>query len=123
MSTNLDTELLLKVAAGLSKHGIDISHIVELAEYFSDEDVVKALEEDSFEQLNPELLEKLLPLLNDDGKQKIFEKILDGEIDWHFLKKLIPYAKYMYSQIEASVVLGALDWEVIKYLEDIDWQQ
>ncbi len=123
MGKEINYEALLKVAAGLSRHGIDISHIVELADYFSDENVVKAIEEDSFEKLNPELLEKLLPILDDEGKQKIFEKILDGEIDWHFLKCLLPYAKYMYSQIEASVVLGALDWEVIKYLEDVDWQQ
>lgn len=119
----LKPSLLDKLAAGLSKHGIDISHIVALAEYMNDESVIKMLENATFDTLDETLLEKLLPILNDESKQIIFQKILEGEIDWHFLKKLMPYAKYMYSQIEAAVVYGALDWEVIKYMQGIDWQQ
>jgi transcriptional regulator with XRE-family HTH domain len=115
--------LLDKIANGLSKHGIDISKIIELAEYINDESVIKLLENATYETLDEGLLEKLIPLLNDDSKQKIFQKILDGELDWHLLKTVLPYAKYMYQQIEAAVVYGVLDWEVIKYLQDVDWQQ
>lgn len=123
ISPLLKPSLLERIAGGLSKHGIDISHIVELAEYLNDENVVRALEESSFEKLDEELLEKLLPMLDDEAKQTIFEKVLNGELDWHFLKKLLPYARYMYQQIEAAVVYGALDWEVIKYMQEVDWQQ
>ncbi len=119
----LKPSLLDKIAAGLGKHGIDISKVVELAQYMNDESVIKLLENATFDKLDEELLEKLIPLLNDDSKQIIFQKILDGELDWHLLKKVLPYAKYMYQQIEAAVVYGALDWEVIKYLQEIDWQQ
>lgn len=119
----LKPSLLDKIAVGLGKHGIDISKVVELAEYMNDESVIKLLENATFDTLDEELLEKLIPLLNDDSKQIIFQKILDGELDWHLLKKVLPYAKYMYQQIEAAVVYGALDWDVIKYLSEVDWQQ
>lgn len=119
----LKPSLLDKIAAGFGKHGIDISKVVELAEYMNDESVIKLLENATFDTLDEELLEKFIPLLNDDSKQIIFQKILDGELDWHLLKKVLPYAKYMYQQIEAAVVYGVLDWEVIKYLQDVDWQQ
>lgn len=119
----LKPSFLDRIAAGLGKHGIDISKVVELAEYLNDESVIKLLENASFDKLDEELLEKFIPLLNDDSKQIIFQKILDGELDWHLLKNLLPYAKYMYQQIEAAVVYGALDWEVIKYLQNVDWQQ
>lgn len=119
----LKPSVLDKIAAGFGKHGIDISKVVELAEYMNDESVIKLLENATFDTLDEELLEKFIPLLNDDSKQIIFQKILDGELDWHLLKKVLPYAKYMYQQIEAAVVYGVLDWEVIKYLQDIDWQQ
>jgi transcriptional regulator with XRE-family HTH domain len=119
----LKPSLLDKIAAGFEKHGIDISKVVELAEYMNDESVIKLHENATFNTLDEKLLEKFIPLLNDDSKQIIFQKILDGELDWHLLKTVLPYAKYMYQQIEAAVVYGALDWEVIKYLQDIDWQQ
>lgn len=119
----LKPSLLDKIAAGLGKHGIDISKIVELAEYINDESVVRLLENATFDTLDEVLLEKLIPLLSDDSRQIIFQKILDGELDWHLLKNVLPYAKYMYQQIEAAVVYGALDWEVIKYLNEVDWQQ
>ncbi len=119
----LKPSLLDKIANGLNKHGIDISKIVELAEYMNDESVIKMLESATFDTLDETLLEKLIPFLNDESKQIIFQKILDGELDWHLLKKVLPYAKYMYQQIEAAVVYGALDWAVIKYLNEVDWQQ
>ena len=119
----LKPSLIDKIANGLGKHGIDISKIVELAEYINDESVIKLLENATYDTLDEKLLEKLIPLLNDDSKQLIFQKILDGELDWHLLKTVLPYAKYMYQQIEAAVVYGVLDWEVIKYLRNVDWQQ
>lgn len=119
MENNNSISVARRISEGLSSHGIDISKIVEFIEYLNDEKVAEALETSDFEKLDEGLLEKLLPLLDDSSKQIIFEKILDSEIDWHFLKKLIPYARNMRDQIEAAVVLGALDWEVIKFIDDV----
>ncbi len=48
-------------------------------------------------------------------------KILDGEMDWHFIKVLLPYAGYITEQIEAAVAVGALPWEVLDILNAYCW--
>ena len=95
--------------------------IITLAEYLSDEAVVKLIEKATFDDINDELLEKFTPMLNNHSKEAIFQKILDGEMDWHFIKALLPYADYITTQIEAAVVAGALPWEVLDILNDYYW--
>ncbi len=115
----LKPSLLDKISDGFAKHGIDISKIVELAEYMDNASVIKMLENATFETLDEELLEKFLPFLNDESKFAVFQKILEGEIDWHFLKKFMPHnssSGYFYELLENAVVYGALDWEVLDYL-------
>lgn len=114
----LKPSVLTKLSAGLSKQGIDISNIVTLAEYLNDDSVVAMLENATFDSVNDELLEKLMPLLDSRSKETIFEKILNGEMDWHFIKTLLPYAEYMTSQIEAAVVEGAIPKEAMQILHD-----
>lgn len=109
----LKPSVLTKMASGLSKQGIDISNIVTLAEYLNDEGVMELLENATFDTISDELLEKLIPFLDEKSKGTIFQKILDGELDWHMIKILLPYAEYMRSQIEAAVIEGALPWEVL----------
>lgn len=46
---------------------------------------------------------------------------MDGEIDWHFIKVLLPYADYLTSQIEAAVLAGVLPWEVMDILSRYCW--
>ena len=70
-----------------------------------------------------ELLEKFIPMLNNHSKEALFQKILDGEMDWHFIKPLLPYADYITTQIEAAVVAGALPWEVLDILNDYYWDK
>ena len=79
------------------------------------------LEKATFDDINNELLEKFIPMLNHNSKEAIFQKILDGEMDWHFIKALLPYADYITTQIEAAVVAGALPWEVLDILNDYYW--
>ncbi|MDD5701104.1 MAG: helix-turn-helix transcriptional regulator [Dehalococcoidales bacterium] len=122
----LKPSILSKMAIGLSKQGIDISNIVTLAEYLNDDGVIKLLENATFDTINNDLLEKLIPFLDDKSKGTIFQKILDGEIDWHMIKVLLPYAEYMISQIEATVVEGALPWEALDVIREgmqIAWKK
>lgn len=41
-------------------------------------------------------------------RYNVFEKILAGEMDWHMIRILVPYAEYLSSPVEAAVVEGAL---------------
>lgn len=118
----LKPSLLDKMAEGLGKQGIDISNIVTLAEYLSDKSVLKLLENATFETVNSELLEKLIPFLDEKSKNSVFEKILDGKLDWHMIKIMLPYAEYMTSQIEAAVVEGALPKEALTMLFDYRYE-
>ena len=117
----LKPSILTKLSHQFEKQGIDISDIITLAEYLNDESVVKLIEKATFDDINDELLEKFIPMLNHNSKEAIFQKILDGEMDWHFIKALLPYADYITTQIEAAVVAGALPWEVLDILNDYYW--
>lgn len=117
----LKPSVLTKISHGFEKQGIDISNIITLAEYLNDESVVRLIEKATFNDINEELVEKFIPMLNYDSKEAIFQKIMDGEMDWHFIKALLPYADYLISQIEAAVVAGALPWEVLDILNDYHW--
>ncbi len=114
----LKPSILGKLSEGLAGQGIDISNVVSLAEYLSDEAVVNLLENATFDTINEELLEKLIPFLDDKSKATIFQKILDGEMDWNFIKVLFPYAEYMTSQIEAAVIEGAIPKEALQILHN-----
>lgn len=114
----LKPSVLGKLSAGLSKQGIDISNIVRLAEYLNDDTVVSMLENAAFDSISGELLGKLVPLLDDHSKGTIFEKILDGEMDWHLIRVLVPYMDDMQAQIEAAVMEGALPYEALNLMRE-----
>ena len=117
----LKPSILTKLSHQFEKQGIDISDIITLAEYLNDESVVTLIENATFDDINNELLEKFIPMLNHNSKEAIFQKILGGEMDWHFIKALLPYADYITTQIEAAVVAGALPWEVLDILNNYYW--
>ena len=119
----LKPSILTKLSHQFEKQGIDISDIITLAEYLNDESVVTLIENATFDDINNELLEKFIPMLNHNSKEAIFQKILDGEMDWHFIKVLLPYADYMTTQIEAAIVAGALPWEVLDILRNYHWEK
>lgn len=114
----LKPSILKKLSDKFAKDGIDISNIVLLAEYLSDDAVAELIENSSFDEVSNELLERFLPILDFHSKDIIFQRILNGEIDWHFIKTLLPYAEYMTSQIEAAVVFGALPTQALKLLKE-----
>ena len=72
----LKPSLLDKMAKGLAKHGIDISSIVSLAEYINDDAVVKLLENATYDTINENLLERLIPFLDSNQFLLFFKKSL-----------------------------------------------
>ena len=87
----LKPSILTKLSHQFEKQGIDISDIITLAEYLTDESVVKLIEKATFDDINDELLEKFIPMLNHNSKEAIFQKILDGEMDWHFHQNIFHF--------------------------------
>ncbi len=116
----LKPSLLDKMATGLAKQGIDISSIVSLAEYMQDETVVKLLENATFDTISEELLEKLIPFLDGYSNTIIFQKILDGELDYRLIRVMLPFAEYIYTQVEAAVLYGVLDKKALEILREWD---
>lgn len=115
----LKPSILGKLATGFSKQGIDISAIVSLAEYLNDESVLSLLENATFDSVSLDLLEKFLPLLDFRSKGRIFEKILEGAMDWHFLRVLLVYNDFMSdSLIEDAVIAGVLPDEALKVMRE-----
>lgn len=106
------------IANGLSSHGINISKIVELAEYMNDKSVLKLLQNATFETLDEELLEKFVPFLDMDSKEIILQKILNGELNYRMVSVMLPYAEYITPLIEAAVLDGAVDKEVLRLISD-----
>lgn len=114
----LKPSVLDKLAASLAGRGIDISGIVALAEYLNDDSVLEMLQKADMTDVDDKLLAKLIPILDDRSKGRIFQMILDGEMDWHMLRSLMPYMVYMQSQIEAAVIEGCLPWEALDVLHE-----
>lgn len=116
----LKPSLLDKMGTGLAKQGIDISSIVSLVEYMHDETVLKLLENATFDTLNEELLERLIPFLDAYSNSIIFQKILDGMLDYRLIRIMIPYTENIYTQVEAAVLYGVLDKKALDILREWD---
>jgi hypothetical protein len=93
---------------------------VNLAEYLTDEAFLDLLDKADFETLDKDILEKFMPFLDDSSKANLFAKIVDGEIDYHFLEIYLPYVDMYYvgDQVEAAVVAGTIPWDALKILEE-----
>lgn len=114
----LKPSLLGRLSDGLRERQIDISGIVSLAQYLSDDKVTALLENTAFDTVSDELLEKLMPFLDGHSKETILRYIIEGKMDWHLIKTLVPYATYMITQIEEAVMEGALPREALKVMQE-----
>ena len=116
----LKPSVLEKVAKGLKRHDIDISSLVTLAEYMTDDTFLEVLETASFDTLDRNILEKFMPFLDDVSKYNLFAKIIDGEVDYHFLEIYLPYVDdyYIGSQVEAAVIAGTIEWDALDILRE-----
>ncbi len=109
----LKPSVLDRAVQAFAAQGIDISNLASLFDYMSDEGFWSLLNSTSFEHTDLALLEKLMPVLNYSAKLSIFDKILQGEIDWHFLSVLMRYIWISDAILEAAVIDGILDEGVL----------
>lgn len=109
IAPSLRPDVLKRAAEGLAKHQIDITNLVKLAECLEDENIVRALEETDYEKLSGDVLELFLPFLSPESMYKIFEKIIEGELDFRFLSVMLPYSEYLIEHIECAVIYGVLN--------------
>lgn len=116
----LKPSILKKLVAVLSNEGIDISSVISLAEYLQDETVIELLETVTFDQLSDELLERLIPFLDAKAQIVIFQKILDGQLDYKLIRVMLPYSEYIYNQVEVAVMCGVLDAKALDILRESD---
>jgi len=116
----LKPSILEKVAKGFKKHDLDISSLVTLAEYLKDETFLELLEKADFETLDKDILEKFMPFLDDASRYNLFAKIVEGEIDYHFLEIYLPYVDpyYVHAQVEAAVVAGTIPWDALDVMRE-----
>lgn len=94
------------------------AELVKLAEYFNGDNVFWQMEEADFYPGDDKAFEKLLPYLDAKGKNVIFQKILNGEMDWQRIRVLLPHAEYLISQVEAAVMEGALPKEALEVVQE-----
>ncbi len=97
------------LAERLAEDGINISRLVALSEFLSDDGIEQLLGLSDCSDLTPELLRHLLPFLDYDSRNRILEKILDGELDWHLLYVL----GVDRSLIEAAALEGIIPDEAL----------
>lgn len=108
--------VLNKLAESLAKQGLNISHLLSLAEYLNETDTGKLMKLASFDSLadtDMNLLEHLMPLLGPYAADVIFQKIIDGELDYHFLDLLGSYSQ---TAVESAVVFGIIDGDALNIM-------
>ncbi len=118
----LKPSVLNRLAESLSKDGIDMSNLLSLAEYLNETDtqkLIKSVTFDSIGEMDMNLLERLLPLLGPYASEVIFQKILDGELDYHYLELFTAST----SQVEAAVVYGVLDEDALNILRRMNYNR
>ena len=97
------------LTVNLAKQGINVSRLMEIVTYLSDEGTQRLLEETDCAGITPEMLEHLLPFMDYDSRCRILDKILNGEMDWHLIKPL----RVDRSLVEAAVIEGMLPYEAL----------
>ena len=114
----LKPSALDRAIQGFASQGIDISNLASLFSYMSDRGFWELLENSDYQTIDTALLEKMLPFMNFSAKISLFDKILRGELDWHFLTVLMKYVRISDSVIEAAVIDGVLDEGVLALVRE-----
>ncbi len=113
----LKPSVLGKISESLASQGIDISHLVDFADYLNSNDLLKLMENDSDNAALTELIDRVIPFLDGESLDNIFDRILRGELDWKLLRRLL-YCGMPISLVEAAVLEGCLPYEALKVMED-----
>lgn len=115
----LKPSILENAVKGFQKEGIHIESIVKLVEYINDESLYHMLKNADYTSPSNEVLKILLPHMDDESKWTVFEKILEGKVDYHFLEEFIPACKWIdISLVEAAVIEGVLDVEALAIMRE-----
>ncbi len=101
------------LAERLAADGVNISKLVELTEYLSDDGARHLLTVGTLEDLSPELLTHLLPFIDADSYWTIVDGILEGWLDWHLIGAL----RLDRQLLEAAVVAGVIPDEALWWQE------
>lgn len=112
----LKPSVLDRLSRNLRSYGVDLTNLVNLVQYLSDERIYDLIQNADINTLSFELLEKLILFLDEDSRLAVFEKVLDGELDWRFVLVMYPYIEYMSSLVEAAVMEGYLPKEALRML-------
>lgn len=115
----LKPSILENAVRGFKKEGINIESIANLVGYINDDSLYQLLSFADFTAPSNDVLKVLLPHMDDESKWKIFEKILEGKVDYHFLEEFIPACKWIdISLIEAAVIEGILDVDALHIMHE-----
>lgn len=110
---------LEKISSKLRPQGIDMTEVVELSRYLSDESTAALIRSASFDSIEgereSEFVAHILPLLDEKSRTALFGRVIAGELDWHVLKILAPHTLYLFSQAEAAYIEGAIPEEAMKW--------
>lgn len=99
----LKASTLSAIAEKLARHNINISKIVELAEFMNDESIIKLFQNSDLEKLDDELLDRLVPFLDQDSLYVLLEKFMNGE-------NKVNFRNYIdHSLFEAAWMQGVMD--------------
>ena len=100
----LKISTLSVIAEKLAKHNINISKIIELAEFMNDESIIKLFQNSDLEKLDDDLLNRLIPFLDQDSLYVLLERFMNGE------NKQLNFRDYIdYSLFQAAWMQGVMD--------------
>ncbi|MCL1858078.1 MAG: helix-turn-helix transcriptional regulator [Oscillospiraceae bacterium] len=99
----LKVSTLSSIAEKLAKHNINISKIIELAEFMNDESIIKLFQNSDLDKLDDELLNRLIPFLDEDSLYVLLERFMNGENKLNFRNYID------YSLFQAAWMQGVMD--------------
>ena len=108
--------ILERLSKNLAQDGVNINSFINLANYLSDDAVVDIVCSKKLVDMDTGFIEKLIPLLDGQSRIKIFDKILNSELDYRLVRLLVS-DYYMYEIVEASIMDGILPFDALKYAQ------
>jgi len=107
----LKASTLEVISEGMSELGIDIENIVKLAEYIDQMTLSRVMGRASFNNINEEVLERLIPFMDKKAVGELFIKILNKELSPSLLMVMLQYEHLPKSIIEHAIIDGILEEE------------
>lgn len=87
-------------------------------QFLKDNDILRIINGCRYDFRDDEGLEKIFPFLDVASKEVILKKIIEGALDWHLIKVLLPHMQNMAGQLEAAVMDGALPNGALEIMQE-----